>query len=697
MKRRLALLFSCMLLLISVMPNVIYGGTDNPDKLVTNQALDFELTSVGELLQNERKVVVFSIKAINKTDTAVSFFDYWLKVANRDGTGYNVNLVPYETRKNTVQAHNSEKYEFYIYTDPSVEIDNLILTFIKWDFSLPGYERKLGTLQISSEYKNPTPYNESVTIQISDLPIKVKTTKTSINKNDKYFLPNIELELTNMGGTSLKLPELQYYIQTADKRLFPAQVKNLPADVSLDPLIGKKGVLTSTIPLEVTDADWRLVIVQNKTIKEQKIPFPLTSIEIKVSDIHEVSIGNEYPLSIGNNEYVVQLNELQRYPLDDNDLMAATLTLSTRSADSLPIPELSGYFKLDDNIKVETKEVKLDKIIAIKQGENYKLQFIGQIPYTYSFDSVKFIIQEKEQSFKDEKDIKWNDLIVFQHKAELMDLKITPAYEAHKYTQIGKSLEYTIGDVHTFKIDNEYKKIVILQVTNMEKRNVDFPKLVTQYKSKDGIYYDANPMEIVGTSKLKPTFKGLYYITASLPETVAQEDLMLLIGESIGKESSSTNGSDKTGEAKSQYINPVLFQLPKEAGVLDQFQTIKVYPYTIKLKDIGTSIDFEKHNVGLELDYELSKPSDTEVLTKKPKITLEIKDKGRKILSKTFDLEDPKGMVLGKHHFKETFSNNELFDLTTLKIYEFNVYYELEGGHKKLLATKELEWFIFDN
>ncbi len=658
----------------------------------TNDSLDFEVTTIRELEQNDRKTVSFILKAINKTDETVPFVDYWIKVISKSGVTYNVNIIPYDSRKNSILAHSEVEYEFYLYVEKQVSLSDLSFQMIKWDFSEINYEKVLSNKQLPPDIDVGYSQDDIARIKIGDANLQAKILKVSINKNETYYLPVIELEIKNMGTTPFKLPDMSYYLRTDDGKMFPLEVKNLDKELTLLPQVKKVGTFTTTIPVEITNQGWKIVVTNNRNIKNEVIPIPLATINVAVSQINEISVGNNYKITLKNGEYGVKLNSLQRYPWDDQDMIAANLSLSSISNKSMPIPKLGGYFILDDNIKVEAKEIKLDKVIAIAGGSDYQLQFVSLIPYTYTFTSIQFVLQEQTDN-KTETDLAaFIDIIKFSHRDELMNIRHIATNESYKYNQIGQSIEIRVADVLTFRNNQDDVKVILLQIKNMESRSIVIPKLIAHLKTKNNTYLPTSILEV--EDKVKPYSSALYYVSANVPGEIDDEELSLLIGEATA----SGVLADPSSKNQDGYVHPIFFSVPIEQEVSPNLQNIEFFPYNLSISRVGTSLNFQTLTVKVDFNYELKKQMQLSENAKKPKLTFEIVDSSeRKVLTKTLALDDPKGLSLGTHQFLETFSNDKLYDDISLKTYKFNVYYELETGHRKLLASKDLKWFFYSD
>jgi len=168
----------------------------------------------------------------------------------------------------------------------------------------------------------------------------------------------------------------------------------------------------------------------------------------------------------------------------------------------------------------------------------------------------------------------------------------------------------------------------------------------------------------------------------------------ILIGEGI------TEGKfTPPGGTSDAYVNAVAFNLPeKDAAVSNSLQGIQLFPYTINFSKIGTIP--EQNQVIIKFDYELDKDASFEVNSEEFKVIMQLKDKNSDFsVEQIFSLESGEGQVLklGKEQKEITINSPDfIYKVSLLKKYDLNIYHQFQG-QKRLIATKELDWFYYSD
>ncbi|KRE82527.1 hypothetical protein ASG89_14835 [Paenibacillus sp. Soil766] len=672
-------------------------GAESLGKVAIGEASYMEVQDVMLLPGDQDGMVTFTVNVHNGGVSELSFKNYWVRLQSKAGNTFAVNQFTQSGDTNRIAPGTSQSYSFYAKVNVVTELQDLVFKLVQLDFSVAGFERVIGQLMPASDYTVVTPVGATRSVRIDGTPFYANIERMSISRNDDFYLPSVYFEMENKGTSSAKLPDLSYYIRTAQGHMYPLQAATLGKGTELQPLAEKEGLLSGSIPREAGAEGWQLVIMEMTMANDGKssLKLPVAYFAVPEAVEVEVSLGNDYEFSNKSGTYTARLTSLQRLPWEDQDILAANITLTNKGGQALSIPNLKGYFELDDAMTVEASLIQTDRVISLQPGKEINLQLAGKIPYTSDFKDLNLVLQEKAA------DGQVSDLLTFHHNKELMGMKVVPAAETRTLTDIGQSTAYSVRSTQTFAGESADLFTVQLSVENLEKRFTDLRKQVAQFRAEDGTVFPAHMSEI--TNKVIPGGKALIYIYATIPKGYQMEDLQLILGDAVTFSGAAT---DKGGAVQEDgYVNAAVFQLPDEIEEPQGgFAELDVYPYTITLSHIGTQINFVQGTVMLDFDYELKRDTFVETSMKDHSLIVELKDdldrSGKEIIvSQTYALDgvDPtKSLQIGFHDATITYTNKDkIYQIGDMKTYQLNVYHQFQNGQKKLLATKELDWFVF--
>ncbi|SDD55914.1 hypothetical protein SAMN02799630_03909 [Paenibacillus sp. UNCCL117] len=658
-----------------------------------------ELKEVMLLPGDHTGTLAFTLTVYNGGENDLAFDDYWVRLQTAAGTPISVTLLPRDKNKNRVAPGSSENFGFYAKVAASLKLEDLVFKLIRLDFAAAGFEQVVGRMTAPEDDEGVTPAGEKRSLSIGGVPFHGIITHAAISQNDEFYLPALDLELMNAGINPLHLPNLSFFIRTPGGLYYPLQSADFIQDAAVQPMEKKAGMLTVSIPKEAGADGWQLVITEPIAggAAGERISLPAAFLEVPEATLRTVSIGNDYDFTNKQGTYTARLNSLQRLPWEDQDILSAGITLINNGTQALPVPELQGYFKLDDAVSVEARVVRSDQVISLLPGKEMNIQLAGKIPFTSEFRSLNLYLQEKEAANAN----KAKDLLVFQHNEALMDMAFIPPTDTRRLTDIGQSAAYRVHAVHTFEGQAADLIAVQLEVENLEKRFAGLRKQVAQFQSADGTILPATVT--AGMNKVNPGGKALQTIWAMVPKGYRTEGMRLLLGDEL----SVPAARPEEGVVRDGYINAAAFGLPAEKKEVQAgFAGLEVYPYTISLSRIGTQANFATGTVLLDFDYELKRSALVEADMKEHKLIVELTDElvdsGKEIVvSQTYDLagkEASKSLLLGRHDARISYADKDtIYKIKDMKTYRLNVYHQFQDGQKKLLASKELDWFAYSD
>lgn len=670
----------------------------------------FELKDARLSVGSESNMVTFTVKVVNGGTSDILFIDYWVRMLTSSGANFTINVMPQDKDKNVIPAGGTQEIKFYSNVTSAIQLKDLQFKIIKWDFSALEYQRTLGALQIPESYTTVAPVGSKANIKIAKTSVQGYIKRATVNSNEENFLPSILLELQNTDIRSLKLPSMNYMIRTSDGLLYPLTTTSVTNTTTIDPLMKKEITLTGKLPRTVSDQNWELVITENTSTGEE------TSVntafaEFKIPNPTEDTSSTEREQSFSNEDgtYMAALESIQRVPWEDEDLISASILLKSKESKPLPIPELTGYIELDESVRVEVKVIRTDNVIGLQPEKDVRIQLLGTIPYTYEYSKLTVHLQEKAAtqsgSGNNSTSDTVTDLVSFKVDSVIDDIPQVKAEERFKLGGIGRLGDYYVHAFHNFSGKSSDLITAQVEIENLEKRANDLSKLVAHFKGTDGTVYPATITEI--KTKISPSGKALVNVWANVAKSKSPEITQLLIGEGItqGKYSLPTDKPDG-------YVNAVAFDLPKEkAYTPDTIKDIDIFPYKLNLSRVGTSVNGDL--IKVVFDYDLEKDTQYEVNLDDYKLNLEMVDVDRNAkLDWTFNMEKEDGnesgstsaaattstaFLLGANKMELTKTDKDFINkVSFLEDYTLNLYVIFQG-EKRLVASKQLEWFYFSD
>ena len=651
-----------------------------------------ELKNLMSMTSGNQQVFSFMLSIQNGSNTVVNFIDYWVEVRTTTGVKLSVQLDS-QVQKN-IPARTSRDFIFVAKADNGIELKDLIIQLIQWDFDAADYKKVLAEIKVPQSYQPVTPARTGRLLSLGDTKALMYVKNALIGKSDQYYKPDIRMVLKNEGKSTIELPEVKFFIQTQENLIYPLQTNEIQG-TKLDPLMEKEFQMTASIPIKVSDQGWRIVVA--KPISEGKELIPVAQFELPKADLQTGSdLEKYYTFTNAHGVYEVKLSAIHRLPLEDNDLVVASLTLRNPSDQSQPVPNLTAKYILDDKIEVSATVINNNKMIALQPGYSMDVQVTGKIPYTYDVTKVQVILREK-----DSENNSALDLISFTHTGPFAQIPQIKWGEKIKMTDIGYRSSLEFREVMVFKGSGADILAAQILVTNEEKRAAEILPLAGYFEKEDGTVYNATIQQL--SEKISPNGNALLYAWAVVPKDEDLNGIRFVIGKAVTESAPSSTENNKP-TVIAAYVTPYVALLGAEKAAQESLQNIDIYPYQFSIKRVRTQMDFVSSKVSFDFDYTLERDLLTKVDMKDHKIVIELEDTDDDIkFSRALEIKDittgsadDAGLVTGSHtlHLEPWTNNDIVLKMNTVKDYRLNVYYEIQPGYRKLMATETIPWLV---
>lgn len=713
-KRFPILMVLAMVVLISLFMSISVSaeGGNSDDAGATFEQIQLGDNSYAEIKQlrllsdHNGNIVTFTLHISNKSSESLSLIDYWIRLLGENGDSFTAKMMPQDKDKTKIAAGASQEFSYYAMINDGTALRDLKFRLGKWDFSHNPFERQLGVISVPDDFTQVAPAGSSQEVKVSGTILEVALSDFTLGKNEKNSLPNLTLKLKNWGKYSVAVPDYQFMVRTSEGYTYPLTAKGL-TDLLINSQETKEITLTGNVPAEVSTEGWQIVVTQY--LSDLKLNVPIASLEVpKESDEVVKGTGEEIAFSDENGLYTVKMNGMYRLPWEDTDIMTADFLLMNKGSDSLPIPELTGYFLLDGKVKVEAKVIIPSKVLGLNKDSSVGMQMAAKVPYTYVFSKIKLVLQEKTS---DEKII---DVLDFESQADMLHVPILDSASSFELTDSGYQSKFSLQQVMSYQGQSTTQYTVRVLVENQEKRFTNLAKLVASFRAANGTVYPANVLDV--KEKVGPGGKALFIVSSMMPKGVDTTGMNLLLGEAAqdgelltaepAKDDDDDDDDDDNSEDADMYVKPFAFWLPQEKSeVKTPLKGISLAPYTLSIDHLSTALD--NNELSLKFNYEISKDMSTSVNTEGRKIVFQINDtNGLRAIEWSADLssfephaneapDTPQSKLkVGKYKdFRINLENGDLiYKLSFLKLYDFNIYEEFQG-HRRLVGTMKNDWF----
>lgn len=669
----------CYALIIILMSSMSLSISHAESKPIVNSILGqvkigtkstMSVRNVLMIPSSDKQTLVFTIEITNSESKAISFYDYWINVKLTNGAVIPVKLANNNKNKNEVAPKTTAQYTFIGNVNRTTKYTDIIINLIKWDFGAANFTRVLKSVKLSTSY---TPANNQKTVVVDGTKVGTTFKDFRTYKLEEEQRIEFNMEYTNWGYNAVTLPKYKYYFITPDQYVYEIiPVKS--EDVKIQPKAKVSLQMKMNIPNAVKVSIGNIAIVYND--EQAKFEVPLNTFQVKLNStsttVDTVSIGTEKNFTIDENKYAVRLDSVQKLPLEDENIVASTITIINKSTTVIPIPDIVGDIYFDGVVVAEDKVKKtvLDGGVGIPINGSVRVAIHTKTPYNYDYSAIKL---ELNNQIKTDSSESFKDKIVSYAIPKESFTAITKV-SINKDVEIstaGNTTAYMIHSLETYEGINTYLYNVLVEVQNMDLRASTLNKLAAYLKTQNNSYFPLKISEV--KDKVSPSGKVLLSLSAKIPAYSNTNDLKLVLGEMVDENT---------------YLSAVEFELPitSQTNSTGNLKNLAIYPYNLNINTITVNLD---SNANVLFQYELLKTVEYESIPEGHSIIMELVDrKTEDSYSKEFKFETDLQMGLHQQTMVAAMNiDNPEVKITQMDGLTVNIYDSYEG-HKKLLGSR---------
>lgn len=622
---------------------------------------------VGGMNISERQSlneIDISLLLTNQGNSGISLPEYEYFIRTKEGLMYPLEA---EEVKYKLQPRVENELELSTSVPSSVDTGNwqLVISVNEGAGNLKLPVAFFDLKATEREVDKPIPAYESHVISSDAYEISTEINRVLYTGNDL----TIYYDIVNLGNQSVTLPELKYAIRTANGADYPLTAAQ--SAITLNPNQTREQRLSISLPVNVSKTNLQMVLIDAEHDIEFVYVLPAQSSQGK---------GDEVRHANADGVYTVKLDNMQRLPFDEQDIISANITISNSSSSALPLLDLTGSFSLDGVQFDENVVAKIDagNMLNLQPYSETTVTYYVMIPYTYKFDEVQLILQEKLD------DESLRSVTQFTKKADNFTIEKLSDNNSFNVDQIGKRAAARILNVNQFTGQNTDIYYLQAEMSNEERRYTQLKQLAGYFKTDDEIYF---PVELTAIEhKIMPNGKVLLGLWSELPKGYDVSTLEFVLGEHI---------DDEQPQA---LVKAKQLPLPAEKDVTEALTSIPFHPYTLSLSEIDAKKESQgainSYDMHYRFEYELTKAY-YEAYTEKQDVVIELVMEDTVIDSRTFAFEEDLLLDGGEITYDVDLSHLEKEkkqEIDRTHEYTLNIYSQFGDQHRKLIVSKPLQW-----
>lgn len=585
-------------------PTVYGSGTDpstEKTELIDMGSLGKEVKFLGEstvvltqihLIPTDNGQVLYTtIEVKNKSTQELDFYPYWIKMQTKNGGKFPVSIV--SEKKNTRIAPSAkETFSYYAVVPNHIEVSDLIIMLIKWDFSMPNYERRIFTFKMPERIILPTIQSgESYVFNVQGIPVNSNISNIHVGSGVESKKVTIQVSYLNQGLRAVKLPAYEYMLKDGEGVSYPVAVRVDDIEANILPRIKKETELTVEIPLEADINDFQLLISEPKKDMNNPIYIPLVSYVLDIiqgeSESTEAKNINEVAVVKYDGLYFyLSVRDLRVLPTSSFEkVISYDVVLKNKNDKKVAIPDLNSNVSVSGSTPVMAK-ITEKKTQLMYPDEEIVLNMVATFPEDIDVNGMKVTFQKNQNNSEGVSDAYTErDLATFNVFNRNFRSEGSPITGLYHFNDLGQKSTIKLHNTSTYEYWGSEIIVSSFLIENKDSRPISIPEYIGFFKSTEGELFNAN---YIGRKDnvISPRRSALITYWVELPKGIDLKKLELVLGQAL-----SDNVEVLSEAATFLAIGDTLPKTEiRNQGSYD-ILSYNMFPYLIKLQGMRLSGD----------------------------------------------------------------------------------------------------------
>ena len=511
--------------------STIFAPTALKYVYLTNSTF-IKVKNVNVVEGDSGRAFVYTLTIVNKDKKTLDLTDYWFQINSKSGAAFKIKKLD-ANAKEVVPANSSKDFTYYAEIDANSKLTDLSIQVIKWDFSLPSYQRNIGVISIPTTYNDAAPFNKTQSFKWNNQLLYTKLRKAIVAKDNENQSITFDWVVVNGGTLSLKLAGTKFSVITKSGDVYPIDYD--PA-TTVVPAKGIKTIsLSASVPVNVSLQGASLVWYETK--EGINYPLPIAKHAI-VSSSEQQQIGPKLNFSFSDQVFVGAPSQVIVTPSTDQlNNLEVTYDLTNKGNQGVTIPKLAFEFKAASGSTYPLTNAS-DAAVTINPGITKSIKIQAEAPLTETSAKGWLLVYEIVKSGDTEKKnlLGKQEMSITGQKNDVYNFGSQAGY-----TNTNGKYNLSVKDVQRNPWNNEDLLQAKIEVSNNENsadKYLPLPVLTAEVYL-DGVLL-SKPVQVIPlTEQISVGNKDIasYMVNVKLSNAQKFKNVKVVVKEKIGENS----------------------------------------------------------------------------------------------------------------------------------------------------------------
>ncbi|MNB63359.1 hypothetical protein D3C75_97830 [compost metagenome] len=353
-----------------------------------------KLDNVNLFPQDGGNILTYTLTYTNTSGSSVSLADYFSKVVTPGGSVIKGAPVTADVSKKKVAAKSSQTLTYYVNAGSVTSAGGLKIQMFGWNFSLAGFEQRIGTFSVPPNFSVSALQGESKKLTWGSLPANLMAGNLQTYSYNGKLYAKVAVAIRNLGNQALTDPGYTLYLKSSGGSIFKLSLDQDSKNYEIQP--GEKetvyylaeipaGMKTSGMSLQAVKLDSTLnvylpvvsfelpagasanLIVQNYATKRLTVDGTGVDMQLQSADVYadndngvwnlqfHIKNAGSRSVTLPDYELAVKSSEGYLFPIDSSALAGLTLK---------PLEEKVLSFTVSVPLKMDQSKLKIQLVNA---------------------------------------------------------------------------------------------------------------------------------------------------------------------------------------------------------------------------------------------------------------------------------------------------------------------------------------------
>jgi hypothetical protein len=356
-----------------------------------NAASTIVLRDAQLLMQDQGKVLAFTLTVTNNSNNELDLMDYWVRIKSTSGKNFKTNLIEADKGKTMIAPKSSQNITYYAIVDRQTQLTEIRADIVQWDFNAPpSYERRLGTLSLSSTAVGKVAAFKDKVMLYENTKIRSAVKGIAVNRDGETANLTVNFLLENVGFQSTNLSKAAFQVLTESQTVFDVSTSDL-SQLVLQPRERRVVTLHASLPASIAAKPLSLAIAVNDEASKIKVPigtFALpTAKTISATPTGQqriVYIAGQPVQTVTTNAFVTEN--------DDKQDISIEYKIENIGTGAVDLPDLDFSLRTKANVYYPlTYDKETDKTLLPKIAKSLVLS--GQFPESIQASDLELVVR----------------------------------------------------------------------------------------------------------------------------------------------------------------------------------------------------------------------------------------------------------------------------------------------------------------